>query len=292
VEFKVNLQTNRLWSQYTEFGGGPRPPHSDAYSAKAWINHPRFKAGTAVADTELNSQMARSISPPVAARQTPSAVPIGPSHSPLSAKIREAMSADPDPAKSLADIRAILVGPTNRLHEARIEEIITILEETDQAAQMALAKLEKRCTELAQICQRLVGASEEIFEKSKEQKNYFEQELKTFSDKQDVKQTELLENINSRFLNCKTEISDQIEMLVEKATRDLDRLSDELADRIREQNNIHGTNFERLAMQFETKYMRQQADLEKEQKRNADVFAQGISDIAERLSVLRDEQTH
>ena len=66
----------------------------------------------------------------------------------LSKKVLDALSEDIDPAKSLADIRRVLVGPTRRLHEARMEEVIAILEESDRSAQQSLGSLEKRYGDL------------------------------------------------------------------------------------------------------------------------------------------------
>ena len=79
----------------------------------------------------------------------------------LSKKVLDALSEDIDPAKSLADIRRVLVGPTRRLHEARMEEVISILEESDRAAQQALGALEKRFLDLARTSEKLMAASDE-----------------------------------------------------------------------------------------------------------------------------------
>jgi predicted nucleic acid-binding Zn-ribbon protein len=290
----VNLQVNRLWSQYIEFGGSQKPPDSGIYTASAWFNRPKINVETDVPDVIPDAFIERRVLHAVATieKEKTVSVQICKDSSALSARIREAMSADPDPAKSLAEIRNILVGPTNRLHEARVEEIITILEETEQAAQDALTGLEKRCTALAKICEKLVVASEETLQKTREQSAHVEAELKAAADKQDRKLKEMFDDIDSRFLNVKSEISEDVDVLVAKSTRDLERLSEELVDRIRDQTNIQCTNFERLALQFENRFSRQHAEMEKEHKRNSEVFAQGVSDIADRLFVLRDLQSH
>ena len=78
-----------------------------------------------------------------------------------SKKVLDALSEDIDPAKSLADIRRVLVGPTRRLHEARMEEVIAILEESDRGAQQSLGSLEHRYGELARSCEKLFVASDD-----------------------------------------------------------------------------------------------------------------------------------
>ena len=83
------------------------------------------------------------------------------SESVLSKKVLDALSEDIDPAKSLADIRRVLVGPTRRLHEARMEEMIAIPEESDRNFQQALGSLEARYSELARSCESLFVASDD-----------------------------------------------------------------------------------------------------------------------------------
>ena len=60
----------------------------------------------------------------------------------ISKKVLNAMAGDPDPVKTLADIRSLLVGPTRSLHDAMFEEVIDILEESDREVQNALQSLE------------------------------------------------------------------------------------------------------------------------------------------------------
>jgi hypothetical protein len=272
----VSLQINRLWSQYYEFGGSPHPHVTSNRLADAWFLRP--PAG-------------RIISPPVIAPEKSAASLIGEKEG-LSTKIRDAMSPDPDPEKSLAQIRAILVGPTARLHEARVEEIIDILEENDQAAQSSLIMLEKRCAELAATCEKLSSALEKMFQKSVEQSTHFESELKIADHKQKERLDEIFQVVDSRFFRVKEEVNVQIEALVAQATRSLEQLSSELAARMQERTRTQDANFQKLTEQIETRFFMRHEGLEKEQKRNAEVFARGFSDIAERLMILRGEQAN
>ena len=48
----------------------------------------------------------------------------------ISKKVLDAMAGDPDPGKTLADIRTLLVGPTRTLHDAMFEEVIDIEKST------------------------------------------------------------------------------------------------------------------------------------------------------------------
>jgi hypothetical protein len=157
----------------------------------------------------------------------------------LGKKIKEALQTDYDPEESLAAIRAILVGPTRRLHDARIEEIVTILEESDRASQIAIRNLENRCD--------------------------------TLSAKLD---TEL------RKVNDKLEEANQTESTMDKLSRDFNV-------RLKEQDEKIANNFETLTKQFEERFLGQDEHSEKIQMRSAEVFVQGLSDIAKRLTALR-----
>ena len=62
----------------------------------------------------------------------------------ISKKVLAAMAGDPDPVKTLSDIRSLLVGPTRSLHDAMFEEVVTILEESDREVQQALRALGRK----------------------------------------------------------------------------------------------------------------------------------------------------
>ena len=79
----------------------------------------------------------------------------------ISKKVLASMAGDPDPVKTLADIRSLLVGPTRSLHDAMFEEVIDILEESDHEVQNALQSLESNYYRLSDITDNLITASVE-----------------------------------------------------------------------------------------------------------------------------------
>jgi len=81
----------------------------------------------------------------------------------ISKKVLAAMSGDPDPVKTLSDIRSLLVGPTRSLHDAMFEEVIDILEESDREVQTALETLESNYYRLSDITDRILpGGTAEV----------------------------------------------------------------------------------------------------------------------------------
>ena len=95
----------------------------------------------------------------------------------ISKKVLAAMSGDPDPVKTLSDIRSLLVGPTRSLHDAMFEEVIDILEESDREVQTALETLESNYYRLSDITDGLVTASVESRDKTRQQTEFFQAEL-------------------------------------------------------------------------------------------------------------------
>ncbi len=79
----------------------------------------------------------------------------------ISKRVLASMAGDPDPVKTLADIRTLLVGPTRSLHDAMFEEVIDILEESDREVQNALQSLENNYYRLSDITDNLITASVE-----------------------------------------------------------------------------------------------------------------------------------
>ena len=141
----------------------------------------------------------------------------------LNKKVSAALAEDSHPAKSLADIRQILVGPSRRLQDARFEEVITILEESDRAFQLALCALENRCNKLA---------------------------------------------------------------------TDMQALAADTANRMREHAAAAIANNDEILAVFEARLAKLEEHSSNEHHRHIDVFADGFSDIAERLLPLKKFTTN
>ena len=208
----------------------------------------------------------------------------------LSKKVLDALSEDIDPAKSLADIRRVLVGPTRRLHEARMEEVIAILEESDRNAQQSLGSLEQRYGELARSCEKLFIASDDTQRRLQDQAMHLNSELQKNQEVQQQMLSEMFLVFDKQLEKLTTELNQKIDSLAEKTGHDNQILASELSRRIQELAANTRADNDKVAAVFEARLTRSEAHAEKENRRHIEVFADGFSDIADRLLALRGIQ--
>jgi hypothetical protein len=208
----------------------------------------------------------------------------------LSKKVLDALAEDIDPAKSLADIRRVLIGPTRRLHEARMEEVITILEESDRANQQALGTLEKRHNDLARSTERLQVTSEETQRRIQDQASTLAYELQKNLDSQQQMLSEMFLVFDAQLEKLTGELNERIDSLAVKTGHDHQALASDLTRRIQELTATTRADNDRVASVMEARLARSEAHAEKENRRHIEVFADGFSDIADRLLALRGVQ--
>ena len=209
------------------------------------------------------------------------------SESVLSKKVLDALSEDIDPAKSLADIRRVLVGPTRRLHEARMEEVISILEESDRAAQQSLTSLEKRYGDIARANEMLFTVTEETRQKVQAQTDHLNFELQKNLDTQQQLLSEMFLVFDAQMEKVTAELSQKIDELAAKSSYENQSLAAELAKRIDDLAASARADNDQLVEVFEARLARSESHSEKENRRQIEVYADGFSDIADRLLALR-----
>jgi len=212
------------------------------------------------------------------------------SESVLSKKVLDALSEDIDPAKSLADIRRVLVGPTRRLHEARMEEVIAILEESDRNAQQALGSLEKRYGELVRSCENLFAASDDTQRRLHDQSMHLNSELQKNQEAQQQMLSEMFLVFDKQLEKLTAELNQKIDSLAARTSQDTHMLANDLTRRIHELAEEARADNDKVASVLEARLARSEAHAEKENRRHIEVFADGFSDIADRLLALRGVQ--
>ena len=208
----------------------------------------------------------------------------------LSKKVLDALSEDIDPAKSLADIRRVLVGPTRRLHEARMEEVISILEESDRTAQQSLGSLEKRYGELARSCENLFAASDDAQRRLHDQAMHLNSELQKNQEAQQQMLSEMFLVFDKQLEKLTMELNQKIDSLAARTNQDNHMLANDLTQRIHELAETARADNDKVATVLEARLSRSEAHAEKENRRHIEVFADGFSDIADRLLALRGVQ--
>lgn len=212
------------------------------------------------------------------------------SESVLSKKVLDALSEDIDPAKSLADIRRVLVGPTRRLHEARMEEMIAILEESDRNAQQALGSLETRYSELAQSCESLFAATDDTQRRLHDQSMQLNSELQKNQEAQQQMLSEMFLVFDKQLEKLSSELNHKIDSLAARTSEDNHMLANDLIRRVQQLAEEARADSDKVASVLEARLARSEAHAEKENRRHIEVFADGFSDIADRLLALRGVQ--
>ena len=209
----------------------------------------------------------------------------------LSKKVLDALAEDIDPAKSLADIRRVLVGPTRRLHEARMEEVISILEDSDRAAQQALGALEKRCMDLARTSEKLMAASDDTRRRIHDQTEFVNVELQKNLATQQQMLSEMFLVFDGQLEKLTSELNQKVDALAAKTGEDNHMLASDLTRRIQDLAETTRADNDKVAEVMEARLARSEAHAEKENCRHIEVFADGFSDIADRLLALRGGQS-
>ena len=206
----------------------------------------------------------------------------------VSKKVLAAMTEDPDPAASLANIRKLLVGPTHKLHDAMFEEVVTILEESDREVQNSLRSLESRCVKLSHVTNELVSSSVESRDQNRIQIELLQKEIQKSAAAQQEMLSEMFLVIDAKIEELATQVSQKIETLTSKietdmreATANQDRKLQELEAKCLASSRSDLENLETRLANLESRSSDDQDDLR-------EVFAGGLSSLADRLKALRE----
>jgi hypothetical protein len=204
----------------------------------------------------------------------------------ISKKVLAAMAGDPDPVKTLADIRSLLVGPTRSLHDAMFEEVIDILEESDREVQTALESLESNYYRLSDITDGLVSASVENRDESRQQAEFFQAELQKSVTGQQEMLSEMFLAIDAKLeeltkqVNLKVEgLAGKLETALREAAVNQERSYQALEARCLANSSEAASLLEDRLANLERKSSTDQADIR-------EVFADGLLSIADRFKAM------
>lgn len=210
----------------------------------------------------------------------------------VSKKVLAAMADDSDPAVSLANIRKLLVGPTHKLHDAMFEEVVTILEESDREVQQALRALERKWATLSHVTDELVAKSLDSTDQNREQAEFLKQELQKSADSQQEMLSEMFLVIDAKIGELTKQVEQKMEALAQKVEADMreaaegqERRLQDLEAKFLASNRAEIENLESRLHRLERKASTSTDDLN-------EVFAGGLTSIADRLKALRDNQAN
>ncbi len=208
----------------------------------------------------------------------------------MSKKVFDALSDDSDPSKALADIRRLLVGPASQLHEARMEEVISILEESDRAHNTSIANLELRCNELAAMCERLLSANDEAHGKIQSHADYFNSEIQKSGKAQQDKLSELFIMFDNKLQKMSAEMHQLADTLAAKTSSDYQALANDVVSRVQQLASSTAANHDKLVTHFENRLNQTETVADQDKRKQLDTFAEGFADLADRLLTLRKNQ--
>jgi hypothetical protein len=204
----------------------------------------------------------------------------------ISKKVLDAMAGDPDPGKTLADIRTLLVGPTRTLHDAMFEEVIDILEESDREVQDALQSLENNYYRLSDITDNLITTSVESRDQNRQQAETLQEELQKSVAGQQEMLSEMFMAIDAKIADLTARIDRKIEGLANKfetAVREA-AVNQERANQALEARCLASTSEAIDLLQTRLGHLERKSSTDQAVIR--EVFADGLLNLADRFKSL------
>lgn len=204
----------------------------------------------------------------------------------ISKKVLASMAGDPDPGKTLADIRSLLVGPTRSLHDAMFEEVIDILEESDREIQNALRSLESNYYRLSGITDNLITASVKSREQNRQQAELFQEELQKSVAGQQEMLSEMFMAIDAKISEMNAQVDRKIEGLAKKFEAGMREaaINQERADQALEARCLASSSEATGLLEARLGHLEKRSSLDQAVIR--EVFADGLLDIADRFKTL------
>lgn len=205
----------------------------------------------------------------------------------ISKRVLASMAGDPDPVKTLADIRSLLVGPTRSLHDAMFEEVIDILEESDREVQNALQSLESNYYRLSDITDNLITASVEGRDQTRQQTELLQEELQKSVAGQQEMLNEMFMAIDAKIAEMSAKVDRKMEGLANRLEAGLREaaINQERANQVLEARCLASTS-EAIEL-IEARLGNLERTSSTDQAVIREVFADGLLNIADRFKTLR-----
>jgi hypothetical protein len=205
----------------------------------------------------------------------------------LSKRIVEAFKEDTDPTKSLAEIRDLLMGPVSRVHEARMEELISILEEADRNSQDSARDLHARCDGLAKTCEHLIAALNDTNDLLQRQSEQHAAELQKQAKTHANEIEEMTKAFDGKVHKLASDQAFRMDALSTKTANDYEALVINFTTRIEDLAHAASANDERIIANFEAALVQAEENAEHLRSKQIETFADGFNVFADRMMTLR-----
>ena len=205
----------------------------------------------------------------------------------LSARMMQALRDDSDPVESLADIRGLLVGPATRVHEARIEELLSIMEEADRGYQHMFRELHSRGDALVETTDVIkldaAKTNEAIVNASTQQ------DLNLLQASREMGQAlkEIAQKFENNFQKLFSDLSHRIEHLATKTADDHQALLNNITKRMHDHESATFANDEHILAKLENQLAAAEANMNAQRSNDLNSLADGLANLSDIVTKLR-----
>jgi hypothetical protein len=247
--------------------------------------HDRVVSITSAKNKKHAAGTSKTASRAAPAGREPGAEPV------LGKRILEAFKEDSNPSKSLAEIRELLIGPVSKLHEARMEELVSILEESDRSNQVAIKELGTRCDSLSKTCEHLIAALNDTNDLLQRQSEQQTADLQKQAKAHGEAMAETVAAFESNVQKLTNDQNYRIDGLATKMANDYQALVANVTMRIDDLAQATSANDDRIVSNFEAMLAHSDANSEHMRSKQIETFAEGFNDFADRILALRGSKT-
>ncbi len=205
----------------------------------------------------------------------------------VSPRILQALKEESDASESLSDIRGLLMGPVARLHEARIEELLSIFEEADRGNRQSVTDLNLRGDELLSMCERnqlSIAQTNESLRTTAAQ-----QDTDLVNAVQDINEAlkDMFQRVEANFQQHSNALNERVSNLAARTAEDQQNLLTYFTKRIDELEISTTANDERNLLKLENKLATYAAHMKAERTQDFDSISEGFADFSDRILGLR-----
>ena len=209
----------------------------------------------------------------------------------ISPRILQALKEDSDASESLSDIRGLLIGPVTRLHEARIEELLAIVEEADRGNRQAVKHLNARADDLSALCEKNLVSIAQTDETLRT--TTIQQGANLSNAVQDINNAlkDLFQRVEADIQQQSSALNDRVTHLAARTAEDHQMMLTYFTKRIDELEIATAANDERNLVKLENKLAKYAADMKVERTNDFESLSEGFADFSDRILGLRVKKT-
>lgn len=209
----------------------------------------------------------------------------------VSPRILQALKEDSDASESLSDIRGLLLGPVTRLHEARIEELLSIFEEADRGNQQSVTDLNARADDLFALCEKnhsSIAHTNETLRATAAQ-----QETNLVSAIHDINEAlkDMFQRVEANFQQHSSALNDRVSNLAARTAEDHQTLLTYFTKRVDELEIATSANDEKNLLKLENQLAKYAADMKVARTSDLESISEGFADFSDRILGLRAGRT-